>query len=138
MESDEDRCSSAAEDEDEDEELEPPEPAYPIDDAGHATVPEGVTALEEEAFFGCSSLTTLALPASLTTIGDFAFCDCSSLTTLTLAASLTMIGNNAFDGCSSLTTLTIVSDHAEPRVLTREQPFDTEAVQQALEQARAA
>jgi hypothetical protein len=33
---------------------------------------------------------------------------------------------------SSLTTLIIVSDHAEPRVLTQQQPFDTEAVEQAL------
>ena len=56
----------------------------------------------------------------------------------TAPASLTTIDEYAFDGCTSLTTLTIVSDHAEPRVLTREQPFDTAAVQQALEQARAA
>ena len=110
-------------------------PAYPIDAAGHATVPEDVTALEEEAFCGCSSLTALTLPASLATIGDRAFYGCSSLTTLTLPASLTTIGPGAFDGCSSLTTLTIVSDNAEPRVLTREQPFDTVAVRQALAQA---
>ena len=89
--------------------------APPIDAAGHATVPEGVTALEAYAFYECDSLVSITLPASLTSMGY-----------------------EAFGGCSSLTTLTIVSDHAEPRVLTREQPFDTAAVQQALEQARAA
>ena len=90
------------------------------------------------AFVNCSSLTTVTLPADLTTIGFQAFASCSSLTTLTLPASLTEIGDMAFYDCSSLTTLTIVSDNAEPRVLTREQPFDTAAVQQALAQARAA
>ena len=79
-----------------------------------------------------------SLPASLTEIGRFAFNRCSSLTTLTLPTSLTEIGRYALKGCSSLTTLTIVSDHAEPRVLTREQPFDTATVRQAHEQAWAA
>ena len=98
---------------------------------GEARVPAG-------AFFRYRSLTALTLPAGLTEIRSYAFNSCSSLTTLTLPSSLTTIGGNAFGGCSSLTTLTIISDHAEPRVLTREQPFDTAAVQQALEQARAA
>ena len=39
------------------------------------------------------------------------------------------VPNGAFCDCSSLTALTIVSDHAEPRVLTREQPFDTAEVE---------
>ena len=98
---------------------------------GEAHVPEA-------AFFKCHSLTTLTIPAGFTEIGWRAFNGCSSLTALTLPASLTTIGPSAFDGCSSLTTLTIVSDNAEPRVLTREQPFDTAAVQQALAQAPAA
>ena len=54
-----------------------------------------------------------------------------------LRAGITWISHDAFDGCSSsrspsITTLIIVSDHAEPRVLTQQQPFDTEAVEQAL------
>ena len=71
-------------------------------------------------------------------VPEGAFFNCRSLTTLTVPAGLATIGNYAFLNCSSLTTLTIVSDHAEPRVLTREQPFDTAAVQQALAQAPAA
>ena len=89
------------------------------------TVPAGFTEIGDDAFSGCSSLTTLTLPAGLATIGEFAFDSCSSLTTLTLSAGLTTIGPWAFANCSSLTTLTIVSDHAEPRVLRREQPFGT-------------
>ena len=51
---------------------------------------------------------------------------------MTLPASVTTVGCDSFEGCSSFTTLIIVSDHAEPKVLKREQPFDTNAVQQAL------
>ena len=100
---------------------------------GEAHVPRGAFYMYRR-----SSLTTLTIPAGFTEIGEDAFRGCSSLTTLILPAGLATICSNAFDRCSSLTTLTIVSDHAEPRVLTREQPFDTEAVEQALEQARAA
>ena len=102
------------------------------------TLPASLAMIGNSTFMDCSSLTTLTLPASVATIDINAFNNCSSLTTLTLPAGVATIDDAAFDDCSSLTTLTIVSDHAEPRMLTREQPFDTVAVRQALEQARAA
>ena len=101
-------------------------------------LPAGVTKIGTFALQGCSSLTALTLPAGLTTIDQEAFSGCSSLTALALPTSLAVIEEDAFDGCSSFTTLTIVSDHAEPKVLTREQPFDTEAVLRALAPLRAA
>ena len=42
--------------------------AYPIV-AGHATVPEGVTRIGEDAFRDCSSLTSVTIPSSVTEIG---------------------------------------------------------------------
>ena len=62
-----------------------------------------------QAFDGCSSLTSLTLPSSVTSIGSFAFSGCSGLTSLTLPSSVTSIGESAFRGCSSLASLTLPS-----------------------------
>ena len=62
-----------------------------------------------QAFDGCSSLTSLTLPSSVTSIGDHAFESCSGLTSLTLPSSVTSIGGHAFEGCSGLTSLTLPS-----------------------------
>ena len=45
-----------------------------------------------QAFDGCSSLTSLTLPSSVTSIGSSAFSGCSGLTSLTLPSSVTSIG----------------------------------------------
>ena len=68
-------------------------------------LPDSLTNIGQDAFDGCTSLTTVELPDSLTSIGNFAFWGCSSLTTVELPDSLTSIGNSAFDGCTSLTTV---------------------------------
>ena len=51
------------------------------------TVPEGVTTIEAEAFFGNGSLHTLTLPKSLVTVGEDAFDSCGSLTTVHVPCS---------------------------------------------------
>ena len=70
-------------------------------------LPDGLAFIGVRAFMGCSGLTTLRLPNPLTTIGQWAFRGCSGLTTLTLSNTLTTIGGYAFNGCSGLTTLTL-------------------------------
>ena len=45
-------------------------------------VPEGVTSIEGDAFYGCRGLTSITLPSSLTSIGDSAFQNCSGIKTL--------------------------------------------------------
>ncbi len=71
------------------------------------TIPNSVTSIREEAFWGCSSLTSITIPNSVTSIGDYAFNSCTSLTSVTIPNSVTSIGASAFRYCSSLTSITI-------------------------------
>ena len=59
-----------------------------------------VTAIGGDAFFGCTGLTTVALPNSLNSIGGYAFYDCSSLTSVEIPYGVTSIGSLAFNGTS--------------------------------------
>ena len=73
------------------------------------TIPSSVTSIGNYAFSGCSSLTSLTIPSNVTSIGNYVFSGCSSLTSLTIPNCVTSIGSSAFSGCSSLASLTIPS-----------------------------
>ena len=66
------------------------------------TIPEGVTSIGSEAFQYCRSLTEITLPSTLTSIGYRAFESCSNLTEITIPEGVTSIGAGAFSSCSSL------------------------------------
>ena len=66
-----------------------------------------VTAIGEEAFTYCSSLTSIAIPNSVNSIGGAAFCDCSSLSSIVLPNNIDSIEQMTFMGCTSLTSLNI-------------------------------
>lgn len=51
------------------------------------TVPEGVETIAEEAFYGCSKITSLTLPDSLKEIGAGAFHGCSNLASVSPGAN---------------------------------------------------
>ena len=71
------------------------------------TIPQGITAIGDDAFARCSSLTSVSIPDSVTSIGDYAFYGCTSLTSVSIPDSVTAIGNTAFGCCTSLTSVSI-------------------------------
>ena len=59
-----------------------------------------VTAIGDNAFYGCSGLTSLTIPESVTSIGRYAFYNCSGFRgSLTIPNSVTGIGDAAFNKC---------------------------------------
>ena len=71
------------------------------------TIPNSVTSIEDYAFYNCRGLISVTIGNSVTSIGEYAFYGCSGLTSVTIPNSVTSIGDDAFYGCSGLTSVTI-------------------------------
>ena len=91
---------------------------YGCENLTSVSLPNTLTWVGGSAFFGCKSLKSVSLPSGVAGIGDLAFGGCTSLSTVTLTTGLRDIGRFAFDGCGSLrsltlpTTLTALGDYA--------------------------
>ena len=59
-------------------------------------IPNSVTSIGENAFYGCKGLTSITIPNSVTSIGNWAFYGCDALTSVKIPKTLTDIGKDAF------------------------------------------
>ena len=73
----------------------------------NTVIPNTVTNIGDNAFYGCLGLTNVQIPNSVTNIGSYAFYKCSSLIDITIPNSVTNIEKFAFYGCSGLTSVVI-------------------------------
>lgn len=89
---------------------------YPDRYIGNVVIPEtvdydgttyNVTSIMNNAFDGCSNLTSVTVCNHVTEIGNSTFYNCSNLTSVTLPGNITKIGNSAFRGCSKLASISI-------------------------------
>ena len=68
---------------------------------------DGVKIIDDSAFDGCISLTSIIIPDSVTSIGVYAFEYCASLKSITIPDSVPLVGPGAFSNCTNLTSVTI-------------------------------
>jgi hypothetical protein len=76
--------------------------AYPPGKKGSYSIPNTVTSIGSEAFYGCPNLTNVTIPDSVTNIESSAFNQCTGLTSVTIPESVTSIGEHAFAYCTRL------------------------------------
>lgn len=72
-----------------------------------ANMLQGVTKIENYAFYEYTSLTSVTIPTSVTKIGMYVFSNCTSLSSITIPNSVTEIGNGAFYRCTALRSIEI-------------------------------
>jgi len=76
---------------------------------GAIRIPDGVTAIADEAFWLCTAMTSVTIPDSVREIGSGAFEGCTGLTALTIPKSVTDIAEEAFCYCTGLASITVAS-----------------------------
>ena len=67
-----------------------------------SVIPNDVTSIDWNAFYGCSSLESIEIPNSVTTIQPQAFSDCTNLKSVKIPNNVTTIKDRTFYNCSSL------------------------------------
>lgn len=73
------------------------------------TIPNTVTDIGNEAFSGCTALSSVTIPSSVKKIGDRAFFYCSELYSVTIPDSVLTIGSSPFGFCKKLEGITVDS-----------------------------
>lgn len=78
-----------------------------INGCNSSTIPNTVVSIENYAFWGCMSITSITIPNSVVTIGDNTFSDCTSLVSMKIPNSVITIGDSAFSSCTSMISVEI-------------------------------
>jgi len=66
-----------------------------------------VTAVGENAFYGCTSLASVSLPSTIEDIGEYAFSGCSSLRSVNIPDGIKRIDDYTFEDCRKLSSITL-------------------------------
>ena len=66
-----------------------------------------VSYIDDNAFSGCTNLTSVMIPDSVANIGSGAFYGCTGLTSAKLGSGVLSIGEHAFYGCTGLASITV-------------------------------
>ncbi len=77
------------------------------DDIANVIIGNDVSKIGNEAFSGCSKMSSVIIGNSVTIIGYNAFSNCQSLTSVEISNSVTNIASWAFGYCQSLTSVEI-------------------------------
>ena len=81
-----------------------------IKGCNNTIIPDGITSIDDYAFYQCSGLNSIVFPSSVTSIGDYAFYGCKQLTDLNIPKNVVSIGSSwgrVFAGCSNLTSIIV-------------------------------
>lgn len=70
-------------------------------------LPDGISAIGEDAFLSNDDITSVVIPEGVETIEDGAFWMCHNLKTVVLPSTIRKIGDNAFNSCEQLTSIVI-------------------------------
>ncbi|MEE1290791.1 MAG: InlB B-repeat-containing protein, partial [Spirochaetota bacterium] len=65
-------------------------------------IPDGVTSINSEVFYGYTYLKSVTIPDSVTSIGWWAFCKCDNLESVSFGNGIKDMGMAVFDGCDKL------------------------------------
>ena len=80
---------------------------FPAGKKGDYKIPETVTKIYNDAFYGCDGLTSISIPESVVSIGEHAFHECTDLSSVIIPNSVASIGQWAFYNCKNLTSVSI-------------------------------
>ena len=76
-----------------------------------AIIPEGITAIGDQAFAGCYHLTNINLPESVASIGSMAFIH-TGLTSINIPKKVSAIARWSFGHCGDLVSITVAHDNS--------------------------
>ncbi len=79
---------------------------------GKYSIPNSVTKIGYNAFYGCYGLTSVTIPNRVTTIGESAFSGCNGLTRVSIPNRVTTIGDNVFADCENLKSINVSKDNS--------------------------
>ncbi len=83
-----------------------------------------VTAIGNNAFESCESMTGIAVPDSMVTIGHRAFVNCKNLKSAILHDGITIIGDRAFSGCENVVIYGFEESYVRQYANKNDLPFE--------------